>query len=96
MTQLVNTFFELIKPTGWVLENGDDEYWSNEFGWTTLSQADVFSDDERATLNPPDVGAWMPLSKLHEQRIESIRNHPAGSKNREGAGLRLISDDDEQ
>jgi hypothetical protein len=33
-------------------------YWSNEFGWTWVESADVFTDDERNTLNLPMGGTW--------------------------------------
>jgi len=42
----------------------DTEYWSNSDGWVYLMSADVFTHDERCTLNLPDGGEWCELPKV--------------------------------
>ena len=33
-------------------------YWSNEWGWTTIEEADKFTEEEAASLTLPLGGAW--------------------------------------
>ena len=41
----------------------DAAFWSNEYGWTDRESADVFTDEERATLNLPMFGDWAPITE---------------------------------
>jgi len=34
-------------------------YWSNEWGWTTIEEADKFTEEEAATLTLPIGGEWV-------------------------------------
>ena len=47
-------------------------YWSNTDGWVSRATATVFSDDERNSLNLPDVGTWV-SSDAPEERLEYLR-----------------------
>ena len=42
-----------------VCENADQLYWSNTDGWVSYPDADVFSKDERMSLNLPIEGRWL-------------------------------------
>ena len=33
-------------------------YWSNEWGWTTIEEADKFTEEEAASLTLPLGGEW--------------------------------------
>ena len=37
-------------------------YWSNEWGWTGIEEADQFTEEEAAELNLPVGGDWVYLS----------------------------------
>ena len=34
-------------------------YWSNEWGWTTIEEADKFTEEEAAALTLPIGGEWV-------------------------------------
>jgi hypothetical protein len=36
-------------------------FWSNEWGWTDVQSADLFSADEKKTLNLPVDGMWITI-----------------------------------
>lgn len=40
-------------------EDGSCLFWSNELGWVDKESADVFSLEERMTLELPVGGAWI-------------------------------------
>lgn len=44
----------------WLIRGEIDlnSYWSNEFGWVDLRDADRFSNEEKLTLNLPIGGRW--------------------------------------
>ena len=48
--------------TLWTIRDEEEEelYWSNEYGWVYYKYADVFTDEERNTLNLPLGGIWQP------------------------------------
>jgi hypothetical protein len=64
----------------YVIRSIDDqdryEYWSNDFGWVSLSIADQFTPEEQKTLNLPMGGEWVPYSQIISQLDESKKNHP--------------------
>jgi len=37
-------------------------YWSGEWGWTGIDDADTFTEEEAATLNLPVGGQWIYMS----------------------------------
>ena len=41
------------------IKNGDGDYWSNELGWTDKSESDLFTHEEKNTLNLPIGGSWV-------------------------------------
>jgi hypothetical protein len=49
-------FFIRAKTTD---SDGNPQYWSNDFGWTSMIEADHFSQKERDTLNLPIDGEWV-------------------------------------
>jgi hypothetical protein len=34
-------------------------YWSNEWGWTTMEEADKFTEEQAASLTLPIGGEWI-------------------------------------
>lgn len=45
----------------WAIQHIEEPelFWSNLYGWTDhLPEADIFTDDERQTLNLPMGGQW--------------------------------------
>ena len=44
----------------YIIQNKNDEelYWSNQWGWCDIDEADRFSEDEKNTLNLPLEGKW--------------------------------------
>jgi hypothetical protein len=49
----------------------DELYWSNDLGWTGLTEADRFSQEERGRFNLPVGGSWMPLEIVEFQGGEA-------------------------
>lgn len=43
------------------VEDGETMYWSNQQGWVTIHDADVFSVEEQRVLNLPLEGHWSEL-----------------------------------
>lgn len=41
------------------------EFWSNEFGWTDISESTKFFEEETKTLNLPMEGKWMTLWEVN-------------------------------
>jgi len=39
-------------------DNGDVEYWSNEWGWVVGDMADLYTDNEHQRFNLPIEGEW--------------------------------------
>ena len=39
-------------------ENGEFLYWSNQYSWVNLSEADIFSGEEMLKFNLPMGGRW--------------------------------------
>lgn len=52
--------------------NDHDEYWSNEFGWTSRSYADLFSDKEKHHFNLPLDGEWHYFQNLPAEHLEAL------------------------
>jgi hypothetical protein len=67
----------LTVHAGWLIEDGEGLYWSNSDGWVDKISADKFTDHEKATLNLPIGGMWISAQQAHEQRVDSMRNHPS-------------------
>lgn len=42
-------------------ETGEMLFWSNQFGWTRLTDADTFTRTQKSTLNLPIGGKWRKL-----------------------------------
>ena len=71
---------------GWVVEYVGDypdcfgTYWSNSEGWVSLGEADRFTRKQMLTLDAPFDGRWVSIQEIHEQRLQSMSDHPAGWK----------------
>lgn len=63
--------------SGWLIEDGMGLYWSNEMGWVDKASADKFTEEDIKTVSLPMGGKWISAQRAHEQRIDSIRNHPS-------------------
>ena len=55
-----------------VIRNEEGDYWSNEDGWTALSQATQFSEGDTTMLRLPIAGAWISLSEAKSLSNASI------------------------
>jgi hypothetical protein len=71
------TPLRLAVNMGWLIEDGDGLYWSNSDGWVDKGSADKFTDEEKAMFNLPMGGMWVSVQQAHEQRVDSMRNHPS-------------------
>ena len=62
-----------------VSENDDDVpdmYWNNELGWTRLSHATRFTEEERIKFSLPLDGIWVSLTEMVHSIEMSKSNHP--------------------
>lgn len=57
---IMNRYF--VRSVDEVDESGVLLYWSNEYGWVNLSEADIFSSDEMLTYDLPMGGRWEKIS----------------------------------
>ena len=62
-----------------VMEQDDDApdmYWNNELGWTRLSHATRFTEEERVKFSLPLGGIWVSLTEMVHSMEMSKANHP--------------------
>jgi hypothetical protein len=61
------------------LEQDDDVpdmYWNNELGWTRLSHATRFTEEQRIKASLPLGGIWVSLTEMVHSMEMSKANHP--------------------
>ena len=69
-----------------------DDYWSNEFGWVSVDQADRFTPFQQQALNLPDEGYWVPLWSVDAIQFARLITECDGQGIFENAGMQLVAD----
>jgi len=57
-----------MKTNYLIINIRDKQWWSNDCGWTSKSEATIFSAEERDKLHLPLEGKWVELKKKKDSK----------------------------